>query len=252
MFLFAVQGINTQRTKLFPWLLLILSTALFGISKFYVLLALVPGIISWQLHAKRKIVTFIGIHILLLAAIFILPLTGFFPDIPDIISQKQNDFINYAQSLNHVGSLIDTPKLTSDFGNFIYNAGRGFFTTLFRPHIAEAHNAAMIPASIENLITVLLLVLSAVFYSKKRSTNGLLLCVSFTLILFSLAGMTTPVLGALVRYKIPAQPFLYAFLLTNINWEHIDKKTGCNKTINHVVNQISTYCFKSHNQTNRT
>jgi hypothetical protein len=252
MFLFGLQGINTHRTKIFPWLLLVLSVALFGISKFYVLLALIPGIISWQLAAKRKIITYVGIHVLLLAAIFILPLTGFFPDIPDIISRKQNDFINYAQSLSHVGSLIDTPRLSSDFVSFMYNAVRGFIITLFRPHVAEVHNAAIIPAVIENLITITLLLLSLIFRNKKQSINALLLCASFTLVLFSLAGMTTPVLGALVRYKIPAQPFLYALLLSNINWQQINEKIKHNALINNIFKHISQFCFKSQQPTTST
>ena len=51
-------------------------------------------------------------------------------------------------------------------------------------------------------------------------------CLSFIVILFVLIGLTTPVLGALVRYKVPALPFIGILLLTaasNERLQTIDK-----------------------------
>ncbi len=51
-------------------------------------------------------------------------------------------------------------------------------------------------------------------------------CLSFITILFVLIGLTTPVLGALVRYKVPALPFVGIVILaaaSNERLQPIDK-----------------------------
>ncbi len=225
IFLHALTQLYNDRYSLKPYFALFISLAIFSISKFYVFLALLPAALSFLTAQKtgKNWLSFIVIHLTLFIAIFILPMVGL-PDIPELISNKQNDFINYVQSLNHVGSYIESPYLTTNFWDFIVQGFRGLFITLFRPHILEVHNLAMIPAAIENFITILLIIVALVFHKKQTNTGSILFMISFTVILFALAGMTTPVLGALVRYKIPAQPFLYAFLLISINHIHIKKR----------------------------
>jgi len=49
-------------------------------------------------------------------------------------------------------------------------------------------------------------------------------CVFFVLILFTIIGLTTPVSGALVRYKIPALPFLGIAMLTFFNIDYLSEK----------------------------
>ena len=221
IFLFGITQINQNPKSIRPYITLMFAILLFSISKFYVLLAIGPAIISFFIlkRINKPITINLIVHILLYAAIFLLPLSHFFPDIPNVISQKQNDFINFVHSLNHVGSYIETPILTSNFLDFTWQAFRGIFITLFRPDLFEAHNFAALPAALENLITIALLIAIPFIRNKKFKLKYILFCLSFTAILFALAGMTTPVLGALVRYKIPAQPFLYALLLMSLNWE---------------------------------
>lgn len=211
---------NAQSRK--GYLLLIFALAIFSISKFYVLFAIIPGLLSlWASKFTRKpLISFLTLHILFVLFMFTAKHFGL-PDFPDIISQKQNDFINYVQSLNHVGSYIEGQHLSPHIWDFVVHGVRGFFITLFRPHPMEVHNVAMVPAALENLITILFIFIALIFRNKKMHISTFLFCASFTVILFALAGMTTPVLGALVRYKIPAQPFLYALLLMSIHWTKI-------------------------------
>ncbi len=222
LILFAIILIFKNTKKLKGYLLLLIALAVFSISKFYVLFAIIPGLLSLgaSKHTKKPLITFLSIHFLFIFFMFAAPYMGL-PDFPDIISQKQNDFINYVQSLNHVGSFIEGPRLSPNIWDFIVQGFRGLAITLFRPHPLEIHNAAMIPAALENLITIILILFAFVFRNKKMPVSTFLFCASFTIVLFTLAGMTTPVLGALVRYKIPAQPFLYGLLLVSINWTQI-------------------------------
>lgn len=221
LFLNGVSILLTKNNCIKACIIIIISIAIFSISKFYVLMALIPGTISLWLskHYKRSTVIFTSIHVILYLSIFILPHINGLPDIPQIIAQKQNDFIRYVHSLNEVGSFIESPFLKPDFFTFTFQAFRGAAITLFRPHIFEVYNAATIPAAIENTLTIILLLMVIMTKHQKTPLKTILFCISFTFILFALAGMTTPVLGALVRYKIPAQPFLYAALLVHIDWK---------------------------------
>ena len=46
----------------------------------------------------------------------------------------------------------------------------------------------------------------------------------FILTLFTIIGLTTPVIGALVRYKMPALPFFFFVLLSFIKLKSISEK----------------------------
>ena len=77
----------------------------------------------------------------------------------------------------------------------------------------------MLLALLENILLLSLLML-ALFHLKIKDQiqmNLFLFCISFSMLLLLLIGLSTPVLGALVRYKIPALPFLYVGLLLLID-----------------------------------
>jgi hypothetical protein len=98
----------------------------------------------------------------------------------------------------------------------------GIVNSLTRPWPNEIKNFLFIPAVIENLLLLIFIVL--VLIQKKKSiiysTNFIVFCLLFTLILFAIIGISTPILGALVRYKIPAMPFLTVAILSFIQIEN--------------------------------
>ena len=61
--------------------------------------------------------------------------------------------------------------------------------------------------------------------------------VLFTIILFSIIGLTTLVIGAIVRYKVPAMPFLFFILLSAIDFSKISKHKQNSK----ILKWINTY-----------
>ena len=119
------------------------------------------------------------------------------------------------------GSRIDRQPLDPSLASFLKNIPNAFATVLFRPHLFEAHNYFMRMAAFENLLICLLLVL-CIFFSRPPSFPPLFwLSISFVLILFTITGLVTPVLGALVRYKMPALPFMAAAMLMIIDREKL-------------------------------
>ncbi|PKP08717.1 MAG: hypothetical protein CVU09_14255 [Bacteroidetes bacterium HGW-Bacteroidetes-4] len=227
MLIYQIYGlINNKKTGL-SIACLVLSIGILFLSKFYVLVAALPGLIYVLVASKLKIrntfAYFIGIHLILLSLLwFTKPFIGV--DFPKIIVQKQNDFIAYVNSLEQAGSKIEMAPLQPTFKNLIKEAPKAFVTTLLRPTIFEIHSPMVAMAAIENLFILVLLLLTMLHFTKLHLNNPWLwFCVSFVIILFTLIGLTTPILGALVRYKAPALPFLGIIILYLTKAIHLKK-----------------------------
>jgi len=205
-----------------------LSIVLLLISKFYVLISALPGLlfvilISYTGKQRFFLKLSVSLLIFILLAWFSGSILGI--DFPSILAKKQNDFIAYINSLSHVGSKINIPMLKPEFKSIIINSPAAFFRTLFRPTIFEVNNAMMLLAAFENILIIILLIGSTIFFTSKNLKNQWLwFSFLFVLVLFTLSGLTTPVLGALVRYKAPALPFLGITLIYLTNFEKIQLK----------------------------
>jgi len=131
----------------------------------------------------------------------------------NLLARKQNDFINLAIEFN-AGSLIHVNYLKPDLLDILRNAPQGFLTTLLRPHILEADTLFTLFASLENMLILLLLIVAFVIppnLSKQPPITYISLW--FFLAGFTFIGITTPISGAIVRYKIVMLPFLWVFIV---------------------------------------
>ncbi|MGQ9847318.1 MAG: hypothetical protein ACUVQP_07435, partial [Bacteroidales bacterium] len=166
----------------------------------------------------------VGIH--LFVVIFNFNSEYFLPyNFSEITVAKQHDFINLLHSLKiPAGSKIEIPLLSDSVISFIINTPNALINSLFRPHLFEAHNLTSMLAAIENLFLIILIISMILFFKKEKWNNWMWFSISFSLMLLTLIGLTTPVLGALVRYKIPALPFMLYILISFINLEKIHLK----------------------------
>lgn len=149
-------------------------------------------------------------------------------DIYDTLRIAANDSTKYRflMHLDSSGSKINIPKLAPNIYSIFKNIPVALVNTLFRPTVFESKNYLSLFASLENLL-ILVLFLLALFYHKKPNSNELevfIFCGSFVFILFSIIGLTTPVLGALVRYKIPALPYLFMLFRMCIDSDKVIKQ----------------------------
>ena len=134
-----------------------------------------------------------------------------------------------SEDLGNVGSYIYLPPLDNGLQSMIVNAPNALFNSLFRPTIFEAKSAMMLFAAIENIFIICMLAAGLLFIQPKNFSNrDVWCCLSYITIFFVLIGLTTPVLGALVRYKVPALPFLGILILLIVNDE---KAQSANKWI---------------------
>ncbi len=132
-------------------------------------------------------------------------------DLLQMLAQKQHDFILLAK-IQNPGSFIVTNELQPNLLSFIQYLPVAFSNTFLRPIIGLDNSPIMIPSIIENLIFWTLLILSFVFPSKRTKEQSLLFYFLFWFVvgIFLLTGFTAPILGAIVRYKSIALPFLGA------------------------------------------
>jgi hypothetical protein len=129
-------------------------------------------------------------------------------DVLAMLAQKQHDFFNLAQS-QHAGSLIYLPPLTSEWSSYFMGLPTAFANVCFRPLIGLDNSPLMIPSALENLILWSLSICAVLFPAKQSRSQKLLnhFSIWFVLGIFVLTGLTTPILGAIVRYKTIALPF---------------------------------------------
>lgn len=129
-------------------------------------------------------------------------------------------------NMQEVNSKIEINKLEPTFISFIRHAPKAFFNTMFRPFITESGSLLIFFSAMENLFFLLVTVFAFLYRKKAENIdlNLVLFCLCFAVLLYILIGITTPVLGAIARYKVPALPFLLIALLEITDTEKLKKK----------------------------
>jgi len=112
------------------------------------------------------------------------------------------------------GNSFDIGEFDPTFQGVLGKFPQAVVAGLFRPFIWEAKNLAMLVSGLENLV-FLFIAIRILFYIKLRkalnyiSSEPLLVyAFSFSIILLFIVGLTTANFGSLVRYRIPALPFI--------------------------------------------
>jgi len=223
------------------------SAWLLFLAKFYVLLAMLPGLVLFALPEK------IGAKKLLIssAVVFAVVITMFFfsgnifgYDLVDTIVKKQHDFINMVNfEADYSGSNIDIKELEPTFASFASALVPAYINTLFRPFVTEANSFIKMVCCAENIVFLLFFVYMCVRFKPidDKQFRFVLFTLCFMLILYALIGMTTPNIGALVRYKIPVMPFLLCsmFMCTNFEWLKKRLRIGERKRPDLVNSQLN-------------
>ncbi len=194
--------------------------------KIYVLILLLPGLLSLILakrSSKNILVKFAVTHLVYFLIVFNLHhlLTAF--NAVELLHEKQHHSVVFAQYMQS-RSIIYPPAIEPSVASIIRQLPAAVFSALKHPMITQAHNPFAFLAAIENLVFIGCLVLSLVFARKiKREWLGLfMLALSFAVLLYALIGFTTTTAGSLVRYKVPALPFLI-LIITMLN----DRRKMC-------------------------
>lgn len=218
-----------QNFKWWHLIIFILSGIVLFLAKFYILLCILPSLlfilITTKYRLKRPLVILAPI-VLLIVLIFSTSKYYSPLDLPLIIEQKQGDFVKMLNSMSDAGSTISIPDLEPNIGSFIINLPHAVFNSFMRPHIGEVTFGLSMLAAIENLLFLLFIVFVIIFYRKPSPPLKTVFWanITFVLFLFALVGLTTPNLGAMVRYKMPALPFLFLALYVLVGNKKLPRK----------------------------
>lgn len=215
------QLLNSGQLKINQITMLIFSMFLLMITKFHVFVLILPLLTAWWVCVTTGFKPYLVFCSATLSFfILIVAISFLFPEwnMAVRLAQKQEAFFNLA-SVTTAGSFIAIPKLEPDFISFILNAPAGFIFCLTRPFITDGGSVLIMVSAIENMV-ILLFCGYALFKLKFIEIKDKVLpwfSIFYTITFFVLIGSVTPVLGAIVRYKAQALPFLVVFFIIASN-----------------------------------
>lgn len=129
------------------------------------------------------------------------------------------------------GSLMDVQLLYPRWNHVMKAAPAALGRSIYRPAPWELKPVLLIPAALENFMLYLLIFAMLLAFKKPSHKEVFWFCVFFAIITLTVIGLITPVLGALVRYRITAIPFLMFAILLCTNRENLLKRMPFLKAI---------------------
>ncbi len=229
-FFFSIQLFSRKWT--ISLILLLITSYCLILLKFYVFMVLMPCLIPFLLQTKLKLKFPIALYLASVAIFSVLAINTkhIFPqyDVVSILIQKQDEFINLVEFIQS-GSRYDITRLDGSLWMFLKTSPEAFFNAFFRPFIWENTNILALLSSLEVIFYTLFLALSIALMKKENwrvNRNIILFCGFFVMLMFILLGWTTPVAGALVRYRVPVLPFLMMIGVLMIDVKNIKNKSN--------------------------
>jgi hypothetical protein len=147
---------------------------------------------------------------------------------------NSNDTVVYKllYAVSPANSVIELKKMEPTFSDFYSNIPVAIWNVLMKPGIKGVKNILQLCSWFENIFLLLLLIITVFFFNKKIFSQKKIIVFSilFALTQFALIGLTNPVIGAIVRYKVTAVPFLVIVCLLCIDKEQIFKTVRKFKT----------------------
>ncbi len=215
-----------QRLKPWQYFVFAAIVALLMLLKVYVLLLLLPCLLAFYLSGKTKLRPALVFLIVITGAVLLVSLAGLlFPQVDpySILAKRQNFYMQFSVNVG-AGSLIHEVYLAPGLAGVVSYIPRALFNVLFRPHLLDSFNPIILMAAFENLLILLVLSLIAWWGFRNKRLNRIeWLGLWFTLLLFVFIGITTQIYGTLVRFKIPALPFLWMAFVSLLPAEKINK-----------------------------
>ena len=187
--------------------------------KSYVLACLLPGMIAlwWcrRTGGRRAVWKYVAVAVGVVAVVLTLPSVRPDLDVVALIHQKQRDMVGVATSVD-AGSFIPTAPMAPGLAGMLEQLPQALSSAFLSPFSVWDQGIFGLLSGMENLVLLALVPWALIWARPKARVDIplLLFCLSFCLALALLIGWTTPIVGALVRYRIPFLPcWSLAFLL---------------------------------------
>lgn len=223
--LFCINAFRSKhiRSQLLRYFIIALSISILFVIRPYILLALILGLIIFQLHKylntswlRLSMASILSLFVIL---IILLQFSRFNP--LNEITNKRVEFEELAKTFD-AGSTYSIPVVNEPI-EIIYKAPQAILNVLFRPHVFEIENKSYLPFALEGAVLLIISFLIIPFF--KRPENNLQSIIvpgmMFILVVCLIIGLTIPILGASVRYRSPAIMVYIIILFSLIDWKKI-------------------------------
>lgn len=166
----------------------------------------------------------------------------FICEIMSSIVNKRNDFVTLGLKMK-AGSLVDD-RLYSGCFTPVTLAPAGLYNMFFQPFI-WSHGLFEKLFGVENMLVVVLSVITLFFFQMPKGPKLQLavFCLIFFLLNYLLIGVTVPIIGALVRYKIFGLLFYLVFLICLLDLNKIISMCNRSKYLSLVVQKSRKLFF---------
>lgn len=189
-----------------------LGLAVLLVLKSYVLLCLLPGLLAYawcrRSGGRNTGLKFAAVLAALVAALLLLPLLHPPQDLPALIARKRQDMLGVV-SLTDPGSDVPMVPLQPGILALLADVPHALWLSFCSPFRTAGIGLGGLVAAVENALMLMLIPLALLRHRPWRQLDLPLLglCLGFCIALALLVGWTTPVVGALLRYRMPMLPF---------------------------------------------
>lgn len=204
---------------------LAIAVILLLVLKFYVLACMLPGLLALLivklLKPQRSFWVFaVSVGLCLLLGANLQRIAPDF-DLVYLFSVKQKDMYGLAIASN-AGSLVHVPRLTGDVWSFVLAAPVALFNAVLGPSVLLKGGFMAIVPALENAVLIAALLIAIAHRQRDRAARPMLwFCTSYCILLLLIIGWTTPVMGALVRYRVPVLPFMALIALLFVDRDRL-------------------------------
>lgn len=224
-----VNSLIVKRTKWMNVSSFIIAALIIFKVKFYIFICFFPALTSYIISEKTKFKPpriIFTVCAIIAVIIFAMGKMNNSYNPLKILSQKQNDFITLSE-LFDTGSAYKIIPIEPSITSLIKAIPMGAINGFFRPFPNNINNLLQLFLLIENMLLylmVLYLLFKILFLKIKINQdvkNILWNSLFFIIMLFILTGVSTPVIGALVRYKVPG--LLFLIIVINLMYDQFKK-----------------------------
>ena len=228
-FLWSLFGPSATQRRTLHWIIMVVSLALMVQIKSYVLLSLIPPLFALFLSRRSGKHTVRYFVMVITCSVALVLVSGpLFPnyDILELLAVKQKDFIGLVTAAGS-GSMIDLPRLSSSPLSFLAAVPHALYVSFLSPFLGLGMGALGTLSALENLAIPFSLFLVWRYHRPWHTVDLplLLFCMTTVVFLALIMGWATPVVGGLVRYRVPLLPLYAVATLLLIDPERIPEWT---------------------------
>lgn len=143
-----------------------------------------------------------------------------------VVNSSDSAVYKIYYELQPANSVLNIRRIKPSIVSICKNIPFAIMNVFIQPTLFSIKNALQLLSWIENMWILLIIVLAILFFDKKNLQRKeiLLFCLFLGIFQFAVIGLVTPSIGAMVRYKAAALPFIVTACLLCIDFDRLYRK----------------------------